>query len=428
MKGLTSGVCSSCSSAPGSEKKLLICARCKGEQYCNTSCQKNHFNIHKAGCKTIGKLLTSLEETHLSNEKIKRFLTEDTADDQWEDLVASIPDLPDKLVQLVRAMQPVLAAYIDMGIHNKSATPVEQALGWMMKGLKVVAFHTDHMREEEKGMEEEKGTRLYFGGDWSKRRDVDSRSEGVGITNHDQMSCQHFDQRENDQKFRPNGEADPFFCFGGEQNIPEVLVLLGRFQEALDFMAHWVTPDICGKAHVKGAIVNHWKNWIAKEYATFDMTKIPPPPGHPDFSNFDIFEGETDSKVLMRVLAVETLIRVHVINSDQFRASRDMEMKKKHYRYLRSSVYGNIHCTDSGTYFMTGDERYLSGFAQFLAGRCGADPREEVDRLVWRLFRDPSVGLSVQELNTVLRMFQKINQEYSRGEDFTDEELMEQMA
>jgi len=423
MKGLTSGICSSCSSAPGSENKLLICGRCKGEQYCNVTCQKNHFNIHKTGCKTIGKLLTSLEENHLSNEKVKRFLTDDTTDCQWNDLITSIPDLPNKLVQLVRAMQPVLAAYVDMGIHNKSATPVERALSWLMKGLKVVTFHTDHMKEEEKEMGQGKTNRLYFGGDWSYRRDVYSINEGVGITNHDQMSCEHFDQREKDRRFRPNGDADPFFCFGGEQNIPEMLVLLGRHQEAVDFMAHWVTPDIWGKDHVKGAIVNHWKNWIVKNYASVDMMKIPPPPGHPDFSNFDYFEGESDSKILMRVLAVETLIRVHVINSDQFKASENMEMKKKHYRFLYSSIYANIHCTDNGVYFITGDERYKSRFSLF---RHGADPREEVDRLVWRLFRDHSVGLTDQELNTVLNMFQKINEEFRKEdcEGFTDEELM----
>ena len=79
--------------------------------------------------------------------------------------------------------------------------------------------------------------------------------------------------------------------------------------------------------------------------------------GHPDFSNFNYFEGGSESKVLMRVLAVETLIRVHVINSDQFKESGDMEMKKKHYRFLYSSVYANIHCTDNGPYFMTGDQR-----------------------------------------------------------------------
>ena len=64
--------------------------------------------------------------------------------------------------------------------------------------------------------------------------------------------------------------------------------------------------------------------------------------------------------------------------------------------------------------------------SQFLAGRCGADPREEVDRLVWRLFRDHSVGLTGQELNTVLNMFQKINEEFRKEdcEGFTDEELM----
>ena len=67
--------------------------------------------------------------------------------------------------------------------------------------------------------------------------------------------------------------------------------------------------------------------------------------------------------------------------------------------------------------------RYKSRFSLF---RHGADPREEVDRLGWRLFRDHSVGLTGQELNTVLNMFQKINEEFRRedSEGFTDEELM----
>lgn len=368
--------------------------------------------------------MASLEENHLSNDKIKRFLDDEHPENLWDDMVATIPNLPDLLVHLIRAIQALLAAYINMGIYSRSARPVEECLGWLMRGLKVVVFHSDHVRVKEEEVEGNKAERLYFGGDWSKRTDFQSRDEATGISNHDQMSCEHFHQRAKDQMYRPNGPADPFFCFGGEQNIPEVLVLLGRHQEALDFIAHWVTPSIWNKNHVKGAIVAHWNAWIRKEYTSKDMMNIPPPPGHPNFSNYDFFEGESDSKILTRVLAVETLIRAHVINSVPFQKSGDLEMKKKHYRYLYSNIYANIRCTDNGPYYMTADQRYMSRMSLFTAGKCGPDPREETERLVWRLFRDHNVGLSGQELRTVLNMFTKINQEFRNEKDLTDNDLM----
>ena len=161
----------------------------------------------------------------------------------WQQMVAEIPKLPDIMVKICRMFQPLCILYLAVASRENSKVPAEAALEWLNKALKVVAYHTEHFATIKKQKEDEEGgsqtrvdaimdrfKRLHFGGDMC----MDGKPKLLTATKCKKSSpkadplaaiydCSHFGARLIRYETQPDGPADPFFCFGGEQNIPEVL-------------------------------------------------------------------------------------------------------------------------------------------------------------------------------------------------------------
>ena len=163
-------------------------------------------------------------------------------------MVEEIPKLPDIMVKICRMFQPLCILYLAVASRENSKLPAEVALEWMNKALKVVAYHTEHfvtIKKEnqiekvkaESSVDAEQCKRLYFGGDMKmdgepkelkatlcKRREPPEDHPLAHI-----YDCRRYAVQVFNNETQPDGPADPFFCFGGEQNIPEVYKMLYLF-------------------------------------------------------------------------------------------------------------------------------------------------------------------------------------------------------
>ena len=174
----------------------------------------------------------------------RKFVTQNGENDieLWKQMLEEIPNLPDIMVKICRMFQPLCNLYLLVASQKNAKLPAEVALDWLNKALKVVAYHTEHfatIKKENENEEEEKSSsvddifkrdnRLYFGGDMgmdgkpkqlpSTKCNTESSSEKKSRI----FDCSHFGRRHVLFENQPDGPADPFFCFGGEQNIPEVI-------------------------------------------------------------------------------------------------------------------------------------------------------------------------------------------------------------
>ena len=102
----------------------------------------------------------------------------------------------------------------------------------------------------------------------------------------------------------PRGPADPFFGFGGRFNIPEIYILMGKHQEAFDFIYHWTNTKFWESPRSEGSIIERYTMWVEKRYTRRSMYKS-------FYVNTDLFEGEMESVVALRLNGALMLIRVH---------------------------------------------------------------------------------------------------------------------
>ena len=416
---------------------------------------------------------------------LNKFLwEEDFGFDIWDEMKKTIKCLPDLLVRLVRSFHPLYNAYISMGLKKDSAYPVEEALKWQFGALKVVVYHTEYLSSEEgedqasrysrfhgKSITESKW--LYFGGDWTDHSKVDTldiinttkyqnidgeedKDDGPSV-----LSCKHYAKRNYVMENMPDGPADPFFCFGGEQNIPDMLVLLGKYQEAMDFICHWTNNVVdSDEPYVQGSLVSHLEKWNTMTYKSIDIYRAV---SHEDIlEDWDLFRGNFESRVLLRIFGILTLIRLHVITkSPELKEKRKEQfytfMQGTHPRLGGSSpalalraqspvvkliykhVLNDTHepverntkvlydllrvmmvdLTLNTFYYMSGDPSTISQ-PPWMDKCCQVDPQNEIGRLVWKLFH--ILPYEEQEMLTILYIKAKGSYFHNIKSGFTDNE------
>uniref|UniRef100_A0A7M5TV88 MYND-type domain-containing protein n=1 Tax=Clytia hemisphaerica TaxID=252671 RepID=A0A7M5TV88_9CNID len=419
MKQLDEKICFDCSS---SKQEMLKCSRCHAAWYCDAKCQKKDFKSHKGLCKEIGNLLAEINgENYLNqHESIRKFVTQNSENDfeLWQQALAELVNLPDIMVKICRMFQPLCNLYILIASHKNAELPAEVALEWLNKALKIVAYHTEHFaaikkvntsKEEQKSssMDDifQRDDRLYFGGDMGMdgkpkqlpktKCNTESSSEKKSRA----FDCSHFARRHVLFENQPNGPADPFFCFGGEQNMPEVLVFLGRYQDAMNYIWHW-SDETFHDTYTPGAIIKRWKDWVSGDFHYEDVNSkeellIP---------EWHVFDGEPEEgKNLLRIYGVIILIRLHtLLNPD---GKEDFKKKKSSLDDLIDPYITTI--TDSFLYYVSGREEYINRMTQFILAQghgCKPDPRKELHRLVWHLYHN---RLSQEEVGYLLDAYKE---------------------
>uniref|UniRef100_A0A7M5V2H7 MYND-type domain-containing protein n=1 Tax=Clytia hemisphaerica TaxID=252671 RepID=A0A7M5V2H7_9CNID len=421
MKQLDEKICFDCSS---SKQEMLKCSRCHAAWYCDAKCQKKDFKSHKGLCKEIGNLLAEINgENYLNqHESIRKFVTQNSENDfeLWQQALAELVNLPDIMVKICRMFQPLCNLYILIASHKNAELPAEVALEWLNKALKIVAYHTEHFaaikkvntsKEEQKSssMDDifQRDDRLYFGGDMGMdgkpkqlpktKCNTESSSEKKSRA----FDCSHFARRHVLFENQPNGPADPFFCFGGEQNMPEVLVFLGRYQDAMNYIWHWSDGRFYD-TYTPGAIIKRWKDWVSGNFNYDDMYKSSELV-ELGIRNWRKFAGEPDEgKNLMRVYGLIILIRLHtLLNADGI-----PDFKRKEASLDLMINPGMMTLTDSYMYYVTGREELISQMTLFKMSKghtCRSDPRKEIHRLVWDLYK----RLSQEEANFLGESYEK---------------------
>lgn len=417
MRSYTRNKCFGCSLSPTADVPFLSCSRCKGAEYCSLDCQKNDFRQHKRACKKLGKLRTTFENKFFENEQIKSFLLNDNDFDMepWIQLKANVNYLHDHLVLLVRNLQPLVEEFIILGQGKESMYPIEKALLWLFRGLKVVAFHTQDIR---RGKDEEKF--LCFGGDWETNGEAASHHEEIPCCcPDDEKDCKTIRNERYQRENSPKGLADPFFCFGGKQNLPEVFTLMGRYQEAMDYINHW-TNGLDTENH---GYVEQLKKWHNKDYEKVNIY------ANSDLClEWELFDGEQESKVLLRIYGVLLIVRLYVLSNirfirwqhkKQFQSfllgthrrlggesavshlsgvmipleiicnyviNDPSESETANQEYLFELFNDLVTMSANCMYYITGDDMFMSRVS-LMGVMCVEDPHSEIQRLVWSIFQ-----------------------------------------
>lgn len=197
--------------------------------------------------------------------------------------------------------------------------------------------------------------------------------------------------------------------------------MIGKHQEAFDYIYHWTDKKFWESPRAEGDIIKHYTMWMEKRYVQRSMFKS-------FYINTDMFEGEYESVVALRLNGALMLIRVYATtHHDKMKEQRkrayqaflmgthsrvgecspvsilagvriplmqihkyvvnnpcESEGQQEEYNY--DILDQGIQMSGNAKFYMTGgDERFKSRMSR-MGLSCAEDVDREVERLVWHLF------------------------------------------
>eukprot|EP00092_Neocalanus_flemingeri_P014527 GFUD01015674.1.p1 GENE.GFUD01015674.1~~GFUD01015674.1.p1 ORF type:complete len:406 (+),score=85.45 GFUD01015674.1:65-1282(+) len=195
---------------------VIVCDKCLGVAYCSNSCLSKDLKKHKKFCLKIEKYRNNVEEVPGHANELKRgFHSLDmTLDYKAEDVQFNLWLMfvySDSATFLTRLYNQIFE-------KRKNYQAVEQLLKWKLEEMKAQIFQGFLIQDAE---------------DYKSMAD---------------LGCSHL--------------------------VMNCLTALGRYQEALDFAAHWSKDSVelleVGKTDL---LVKHLKTWVDGEYEKQDITK-----------------------------------------------------------------------------------------------------------------------------------------------------------